>query len=159
MHPTVRKVISGGQTGADRAALDAATELGILTGGWIPKGRRAEDGEIPGRYSSLRECESADYSHRTRLNVSDSDATLIISRGPLFGGSLLTQEAAKELGKPFLHIDLESQVNQPGLSVARRWLVESRCEILNIAGPRASSDPQIYDLAKEFIKTLLNKGV
>src|SRR5258706_15582674 len=100
------KIVSGGQTGADRAALDVALEQGFEIGGWIPKGRRAEDGPIPQSYRGLLETDSADPSVRTALNVRDSDATLIVSHGQLRGGSLLTLDEARRLGRCVLHVDL-----------------------------------------------------
>ena len=90
-------IVSGGQTGVDRAAWAAAIELGLPIGGWVPKGRLAEDGEIPARYAGLREAESAEPAVRTALNVRDSDATLIFSHGPLTGGSRLTFDTAARL--------------------------------------------------------------
>ena len=103
--PRVEKIISGGQTGVDRAALDVALAMGIDCGGWCPKGRRAEDGSIPSRYP-LAETASPAYSQRTKRNVRDSDATLILARGQPRGGTLLTKRTAVELGKPCLSIDL-----------------------------------------------------
>ena len=94
----VEKIISGGQTGADRAALDVALELKIPCGGWCPKGRRAEDGRIDDRYP-LKETPSTDYRVRTRLNVEESDGTLVITRGPLTGGTALTIKLVRENGK------------------------------------------------------------
>jgi len=141
----IGKVISGGQTGADRAALDAAIACGVPHGGWCPKGRRAEDGQIPAKYN-LRETDSEEYSMRTKANVEMADLTLIFSRGPLFGGSLLTQEFAAEAGKPFIHIDLQKQEN---LHQTLQSAVEDQTltapVILNVAGPRASNDSGIYD--------------
>ena len=100
----VTKIVSGGQTGADRAALDAALEVGFATGGWIPRGRRAEDGAVPERYGNLVETESDAYEPRTELNVRDSDATVIFSFGPAFGGSALTAPsslvASGQLSRP-----------------------------------------------------------
>jgi len=86
----IRKIVSGGQTGADRAALDVALDLGITCGGWVPKGRLAEDGEIPVDYPNLVEAEDAEPNTRTALNIRDSDATLILSQGELHGGSMFT---------------------------------------------------------------------
>ena len=99
------RIISGGQTGVDRAALDAAQCCGIASGGYCPKGRRAEDGTIPPHYP-LTELPSADYPTRTRQNASAADATLILTRGSLSGGSAYTARIARQLGKPLLVIDL-----------------------------------------------------
>lgn len=100
----VKKIVSGGQTGADRGALDAAIALAIPHGGWCPKGRRAEDGVIHSRYQ-LRETETEKHRPRTKLNVEDSDGKMILTHGPLEGGSLFTAEYAERMGKPFLHFD------------------------------------------------------
>src|SRR5690349_20784185 len=102
----LKKIVSGGQTGADRAALDVALEHGFEIGGWVPNGRLAEDEPIPNSYANLLEADSTDPSARTILNVRDSDATLIVSHGPLQGGSLLTLQESLKLGRPVLHIDL-----------------------------------------------------
>ncbi|MER2623546.1 MAG: putative molybdenum carrier protein [Accumulibacter sp.] len=100
------KIVSGGQTGADRAALDVALDLGIPCGGWVPKGRLAEDGEIPVGCPHLVEEEDAEPNTRTTLNIRDSDATLILSQGKLHGGSNFTASTAHKAGKPYLHVDL-----------------------------------------------------
>ena len=149
------RVVSGGQTGADRAALDAAIACGVPHGGWCPKGRRAEDGPIPTKYS-LREMETDSYSERTKANVADSDLTLIFSHGPLTGGSLLTQQFAEELGKPCVHIDLSGEFQTLEEKLSR--FGNSHREggvVLNVAGPRASGDPQIYDAVYEQVLRLL----
>ena len=96
----VREVWSGGQTGVDRAALDVARDLGLITGGWVPLGRLAEDGAIPERYAGLRETESSDYAERTTRNVEDSDATLILYRSRLSGGTAFTKMEALRLDRP-----------------------------------------------------------
>jgi Circularly permutated YpsA SLOG family len=101
----VRRIVSGGQTGVDRAALDVALELGLECGGWCPRGRRAEDGEIPARYP-LRETRSAGYPVRTERNVRDSDATLVLHEGRLGRGTALTAGCARRLGRPLLEVDL-----------------------------------------------------
>ena len=108
----LEKIISGGQTGVDRAALDAAIELGIPHGGWCPRGRRAEDGAIPTRYQ-LKEIEGIDYSERTRRNILESDATLILTSGPLQGGTLLTFNLCNKLGRPVRVVQLEPQQLEP----------------------------------------------
>lgn len=146
----IAKIISGGQTGADRAALDFAIRHKIPHGGWIPKGRRTEAGPLPAHYQ-LREMPSGEYPARTEKNVLDSDGTLIISRGRLTGGSALTQSLAGKYRKPCLHISLD----QGGLSEAARqiraWLQESNIRTLNVAGPRASEDDRIYEATLELL--------
>jgi hypothetical protein len=140
----VRRIVSGGQTGADRAALDAAVRAGIAHGGWVPRGRKAEDGSIPSRYR-VRELASFRYADRTERNVQDSDATLIVSRGPLTGGSRLTLGLARKHRKPCLHVDLEVTPMETAGTLVAGWLEEKGVITLNVAGPRASSDPGIYD--------------
>ncbi len=135
----VEKIISGGQTGADRAALDWAIAHGIAHGGWCPRGRLAEDGAIPPRYR-LVETPSADYAQRTGWNVRDSDATIIFSLAPvLSGGSMLTRQLAVKLGRPCLHV-------HPGDAdpcEIREFLIRRDVRVLNIAGPRASNEPAV----------------
>lgn len=152
----VRKIVSGGQTGADRAALDVARELGIETGGWVPKGRRAEDGRIADDYAGLRETESDDYSERTVRNVRDSDATLIISFGALSGGSLLTRRFACEIGRPLMHVDLLETTSDAAALAVCVWLENSGCRVLNVAGPRASEEPRIYRAVRRLLSNVLS---
>lgn len=149
------RIVSGAQTGVDQAALDVALELGIPCGGWVPRGRIDERGRIPDRYPGLRETESADWSARTEANVRDSDGTMIISRGPLTGGSKYTREAARRLGRPWLHVDLERS-RSAELDAARDWIAANGIEVLNVAGPRASKDPGIYELAADLLRDLLD---
>jgi len=152
----VEQIWSGGQTGVDRAALDVALELGILHGGWIPTGRLAEDGIIPSKYDRLQETGSPDYAVRTVRNVRDTDGTLLISWGPLSGGSLQTREAADQLGKPLLHLDLTDTPHDAAVHRVRRWLASLPPPTrLNVAGPRASGWPQGYDLASELLRSIL----
>lgn len=141
---TVRKIISGGQTGADRAALDAALAAEIPYGGWTPRGRTDELGAIPARYAALHESDCSDPALRTRLNVRDSDATVIFSRGPLRGGSRWTVECARELGRPWLHLDLARRSEADAVAALHAWIGLHRVQTLNVAGPRASEDPEIY---------------
>jgi len=146
------KIVSGGQTGVDRAALDVAIKLDIPHGGWVPKGRLAEDGPLPERYR-MRETSTAIYSERTEKNVIDSDATLIISRGELTGGSEVTREMAIQHERPWLHIDL-SQISAFHCAVSIvEWLNVHRIKILNVAGPRASKDPRIYHDASALLES------
>jgi hypothetical protein len=152
----IRKIISGGQTGADRAALEAALAMGLPIGGWVPKGRKAEDGRIPDRYPNLRETDSDEYETRTRWNVRDSDATLILSHGPLTGGSKFTEWIARSLGKPVLHVDLSNASIGEAVDEVRAWLADLDGATLNVAGPRASNDPAIYDKTKEILTRLVS---
>lgn len=140
----LKKIISGGQTGVDRAALDVAIRLGIAHGGWVPKGRLAEDGAVPAHYR-LEEMPTPDFDARTEKNVVASDGTLIISRGSPSGGTDHTRKMALKHGKQLLHIDLA--VGQRPLdagSLIASWIDMNRIETLNVAGPRASHDPGIY---------------
>ena len=147
----IRKIVSGGQTGVDRAALDAAQALGVPCGGWCPRGRLAEDGPISSRYP-LRETPTAAYAQRTRWNVRDSDGTLILNRGPLGGGTALTAQLARKLGKPCLVLDLSAP---PAPSVARAWAAAHRVRVLNVAGPRERRQPGITRQARAFLRRLL----
>lgn len=144
------KIISGGQTGADRAALDAAIRLGIPHGGWLPRGRKTEDGPLPVRYT-LRELESGRYRDRTEKNILDSDGTLIVSFGPLTGGSALTEALAIRHDRPCLHIDLELMDREQAVPAIRRWLRAHDIRTLNVAGPRASGEPRIYRAVFELL--------
>ena len=139
----VRKIVSGGQTGADRAALDFALEWNISHGGWIPKGRLAEDGRLPEKYR-LKEMNTTDYARRTEQNVIDSDATLIFSHGKLTGGSLLTRKMALKHGRPRLHVDLLKTNSFSAAQTIHAWIKEQRIGVLNVAGPRQSQDKRIY---------------
>jgi hypothetical protein len=144
------KIISGGQTGADRAALDVAMEKGIPHGGWVPKGRMAEDGAIPAYYR-LTEMESESYPQRTEKNVLTGDGTLIISFGPLSGGSALTENLAFRHGRPCLVLDLEKTRAAEGAAAVENWLRQNRISVLNVAGPRASGEPRIYGAVKKLL--------
>jgi hypothetical protein len=149
---SLRRIVSGGQTGADRAALDAALALGAECGGWCPAGRRAEDGPIPMRYP-LRETATADYDERTRLNVLDSEATLILAFRQLRGGTALTREVAHRLGRPFLVLDPRGP---DATDQVVRWLREQSVETLNVAGPRESEEPGMYAAALTLLTAVLS---
>jgi len=138
---TVDRIISGGQTGADRAALDFALAHGIPHGGWCPKGRRAEDGIIPDRYL-LQETPSRDNSQRTEWNVRDSDATVIFTIGTtLTGGSKLTAEFAAKHGKPWLHLAKAESCDPAGK--LNEFLAIHAVRVLNVADSRASKEPEV----------------
>ncbi len=147
------KIVSGGQTGVDRAALDVARELGLPCGGWCPRGRRAEDGPIPAHYP-LAETPSADYVERTEWNVRDADATLILTDGARTGGTALTVEFARQYGKPCRIVDL-GQRSPSEREQTRRWLARIKAQTLNVAGPRESGRPGVYREACDFLRALL----
>lgn len=155
MPPATLRIVSGGQTGADRAALDAALELGLDVGGWVPLGRQAEDGPIPPHYPNLQETESPNPAVRTRLNVRDSDATLVLSHGPLTAGSKLTLEEAERKRRPALHLDLETISEADAASALREWLRAHAPRSLNVAGPRASGDPLIAEATRRVLRAAL----
>jgi hypothetical protein len=146
----VAKVVSGGQTGVDRAALDAARAAGIAIGGWCPKGRRAEDGPIAEHYP-LTETDSPNYKVRTRKNVEDADATLVLLRGGATGGTKLTIDIAKDLGRPCLVVDLDGEAEP---SQVEKWLAANAVRVLNVAGPRESTAPGIGAAARRFLERL-----
>ncbi len=146
------KIISGGQTGADRAAFDFALENGFEIGGFVPRNRLAEDGRISERYPNLIETETP--AERTELNVKNSDATLILSHGDLKGGSLLTKEFAEKYKKPFLHIDFFALSFEQAARKTQKWLDSIDYKTLNVAGSRASEDSEIYEKAKNFLAQL-----
>jgi Circularly permutated YpsA SLOG family len=150
------KIVSGAQTGVDRAALDAARALGLPAGGWVPKGRLDERGRIPERYAGLIEAESADPAVRTRRNVEDSDATLILTPpGVRSPGTDWTRRCAEELGKPVMRLDLSPDAPARDADAIRRWLAEVRPSVLNVAGPRESEDAAAYGLASQVLRLAL----
>lgn len=134
--------------------MDVAIELGVACGGWCPGGRWSEDGPIDARYR-LQETPSEDPAQRTRWNVRDSDATLILAAQPLSGGTALTRRIADELNKPCLVVDPRSP---PDAAAIMQWLTESRVATLNIAGPRETGSPGIYDAAKQWLREVLKAG-
>jgi len=148
------KIVSGGQTGVDRAALDAGLASGVAVGGWCPAGRRAEDGLIPECYP-LRELDSPVYATRTEQNVIDSDATLVLNLGELADGTALTVQLSRKHRKPFLVVQLDE--NADPVAVAA-WIRELGVKVLNIAGPRESKCPGIHESALQFVRRLLQES-
>jgi len=146
-------IISGGQTGVDRAALDFAIAHGIPHGGWCPLGRRAEDGVLDARYR-LRETESKNYRQRTRRNVADSDATLILNLGELADGSLATQQFAEREDKPVYVVALGAEDLSAEVARVGEWLAAHSIAVLNIAGPRESKRPGVYRKAVAFLESM-----
>jgi len=147
-----KKIISGGQTGVDRAALDVALQLGLPCAGWCPRGRKAEDGPLPDRYP-LEETPSEDYSQRTEWNVRDSDGTLVLTHGEPSGGTAQTIEMAARLGKPCLVLDLATK---PSVSTVEAWASQHKIRVLNLAGPRESKSLGIYQNAEKFLRKLFS---
>jgi len=147
------KIISGGQTGVDRAALDAARGLGLPYGGFVPHGRWTEKGPLPDKYEGMVETQSRKPAPRTKRNVEEADATLIITRGECAGGTLLTLEIAQSLGRPHLVIDLD-EAEDPAAQISD-WIRSARPKVLNIAGPRASKDAEIYAEARAVLTEAL----
>lgn len=145
----INKLVSGGQTGVDRAALDVAIFLNLSHGGWCPAGRRAEDGRIPDTYV-LKETSERDYAVRTEKNVIDSDGTLILYRERTRGGTELTRKLALKHRRPLLCIDLECPWER-AVETATEWLDEQGIQVLNVAGPRESSCEGIGQQAEQFL--------
>ena len=158
---TLRRIVSGGQTGVDIAALDSAREMGLYQwGGWCPRGRLYEDGEIPDTYfesdkvnCGLREAESSRYGQRTALNVRDSDATLILKSGNITPGTKLTIKICRNKTKYYVICNPGRTYHVPR---AAKFIVEQNVGVLNIAGPRESSRPGIYKQSKLFITDVLH---
>lgn len=159
----INEVVSGGQTGVDRAALDIAIKYKIKHGGWCPSGRKAEDGIIPSQYQ-LQEApapsaeqslnQEAIYNIRTELNARDSDGTLIILKTEPIGGTLYTLEMLKKYQKPYFLYNITTHSNMDTLVT---WLSENKIQKLNIAGPRASQTLGIYESTYQVLQQMLNQ--
>lgn len=149
----VTKIVSGGQTGVDRAALDWAIETGIEHGGWCPEGREAEDGAIPERYR-LIVLTGAGYRKRTRRSVEDSDGTLILNLGELDGGTRETVRFADRLQKHCLLIQLDAIDASAATASLSDWLKTAQVQVLNVAGPREGKRPGAYAAALGFLKSI-----
>jgi hypothetical protein len=148
------KITCGGQTGVDRAALEWALANDVPHGGWCPKGRKAEDGIIPPQFQ-LTETSNPNPSVRTRRNIQDSGATVIFSRSPeLTDGTKLTAELAKKIGKPMLHL-LPSMGTDEAAAQLNEFLQTHSVVVLNVAGPRASDEPELGD----FVKAVLSRAL
>lgn len=151
-------MISGGQTGVDRAALDAALAAGIPVGGWCPEGRKAEDGIIPGKYP-VKELPGGDYRERTRQNVLGSDGTVIIHFGTLSGGTRETKLFCEDAKKPYLLIDASTMPVDQAAAEMTAFVGKSGIVVLNVAGPRASKEPRAYEYTYATLAAFLrNEG-
>lgn len=148
----IERLISGGQTGVDRGALDAAMDLGIPIGGWCPRGRRSESGPIPARYA-LVQTPGSDYSQRTRFNVRDADSTLLIIHGDMTRGTALTMEIAEQLGRRYHVLDLGEGYGTQRRLAAQAFI--SVAGVLNVAGSRESKAPGIQKLTRYTMIELL----
>ena len=150
----IKKIISGGQTGADIAGIDAAISCNIPYGGWLPKGRKAENGIVPETYTNFQEMTTGGYPKRTEQNVIDSDGTVIFTYGKLAGGSSLTKKFAVKNNRPWLHVDIDA-VGNP-VALIKDWIIEWDIKVLNVAGKSASKAPGIYDDVKNIIVGVLD---
>jgi len=148
------KIVSGGQTGVDRGALDAALECGVEAGGWCPEARKAEDGVIPARYP-LIELEGSGYRQRTKRNVIDSDGTLIIYFGYLTGGTEQTVLFCMKENKPYLLVDASELTEKRAAERLKDFISQQHISELNVAGPRASSEPEAHEYTKLVISQVL----
>jgi hypothetical protein len=156
--PDLREItiVSGGQTGADRAALDFAIEHDIPHAGWCPRGRPAEDGAIPALYR-LSETPLRKYSQRTLWNVRDSDATVVFSISPNpGGGTALTLAVARRLERPWLHLCRDASSIAESAARLLAFLDEHRVLRINIAGPRASQEPDVAVFVREVLSAALS---
>lgn len=149
-------IISGGQTGVDRAALDAALAAGTPCGGWCPEGRLATDGIIDARYP-LQELIGGGYRKRNRQNVLDSDATLLIVAGAAVGGTALTLRFCQQYHKPYLLLDSLKQSPTDAATTATAWIVREHIQTLNVAGPSGDRLPPIYDYARATVSAILQQ--
>jgi len=149
----IERIVSGGQTGADRAGLDFAIEHGLKHGGWCPKGRRAEDGRIPGRYE-LKETQATSYVQRTEWNVRDSDGTVIFTvMTRLTGGSKKTADLARKHRKPCLHLSAAGTADP--VKELREFIRSNRIKVLNVAGSRASKEPVLGNFVRHVLSQML----
>lgn len=151
-HTTPQLILSGGQTGVERAALDWALAADIAHGGWCPRGRTSQDGPLPERYK-LKETEAIGYSQRTRMNVRDADATLIIHHGLLVGGTRRTLRFADEMKKPVQLVDLSKDWQSQTIHVLA-WWSERGLHSLNVAGPSEERVQGIYALTMNLLQQL-----
>lgn len=154
----LKKIISGGQIGADQAALDVAIKMGIAHGGWIQKGRKTQSGFLPKKYN-LKEMPTASFIKRIEQNVVDADGTVIVSHGRLSGGANYSQKMTTKHKRPCLHIDLSIIPIFIAASRINAWVKEHNIEVLNVTGSRASEDPKIYNETMLIIENAILLGL
>lgn len=149
-------IVTGGQTGADRAAMDVALSMGLPLRGWCPKGRASESGRIEEVYP-LQETGSDDPAVRTEMNVIDSDATLVLTIGEARDGTPLTEQCAERHGRPMLRFEIGRSPSEADVKTFRDWVGEHSVRVLNVAGPRESHSPGVvYTRAAEWLEALLS---
>jgi predicted Rossmann-fold nucleotide-binding protein len=153
---SLKKIISGGQTGADIAGIDAAIEHGMSYGGWLPKGRKTEKGPLDLKYTNMTEMSVGDYPEMTEQNVRDSDGTVIFTHGKYSGVSALTSNYAAKHNKPVLHLDLDVANESAAIESLVEWIYIKKIEILNVAGSRESKDEYIYDDVHSIVKSIID---
>ena len=153
----LKKIVSGFQTGADIAGVDAAIAHSFPYGGWVPKGRRTLEGALDDRYE-VKEMPTIGYPKRTEQNVIDSDGTVIFTHGKLSGGSGLTKKCAIKNDKPWLHINLSDLTTKEAVRSLSTFIQANNIEVLNVAGRSASKDDKIYDAVYNVINDLLLTG-
>jgi len=153
----ISKIISGGQTGADRAGLDVAIELGIPYGGAVPSGRRTEDGHLSSKYEKMTEVRSRHYQVRTEKNVIDADATLLFTGRKVGSGSALTRKVAEKYHKACLHVNLGKKTDDEAVVEVLQWLDDTKPQVLNIAGSRETESGDIYDRVCSILTRVLGE--
>ena len=154
----LKKIISGGQTGADIGGIDAAVESNFPYGGSLPRGRKTENGPLSEKYQ-MKEMTTGGYPKRTEQNVKDSDGTIIFTHKILTGGSKLTSNFAESWGKPWLHINLSQMSKNEAVSILLSWIKENKIEILNVAGSRASKDSEVHTKVVFLIREIITYHV
>ena len=154
----IKQILSGCQTGADIAGIDAAIALNFPYGGWVPRGRRTETGPLDAKYV-VREMPTNGYPPRTRQNIIDSDGTVIFTHGKLTGGSALTRKLAIEQKRPWLHLDMNDHTVDGAVENLLSWMESEDVEVLNVAGRSGSKDHKIYGVVFSVIKKMVEKVV
>ena len=154
----IKKIISGGQIGADQGALDVAIKYGIPHGGWIQKGRRTQSGILPPKYH-LQEMSTASFKDRIEQNVIDSHGSVVITHGTLSGGADYCIKMAQKHGRPCLHIDLSTLSEFTAASRLNAWIKENDIEVLNVNGSRTSEDSNIYKDTMDIIEEAVLLGL
>lgn len=151
----IAKIVSGGQTGADRGGLDSAIYFNLPYGGYVPKGRKSEDGSIPEHYKNLREVESSDYLVRTEENIVHSELTIIFCHGKPTGGSLATVSLCRRNKRPFMTIDLDNPFKDNLDKVMSFFEIDDDNLVINVAGSRESKHRGIQKEVGDFMTAVI----